>query len=117
MRPKPSHASQPLCGPNLPLVHSKVVRNFMPQRLLDQPFQIIAVASYPLVGTLKYGDSVWQMEGLKNAAVRQRASFIQSQKRTARRDSSRLKLGRRGLILDYHRYIIHTVSESRRNVA
>jgi len=45
MRPEPSHSSQPLRGPNLPLIHSKVVRNFMPERLLYQSFEIIAVAS------------------------------------------------------------------------
>jgi len=117
MRPEPAHSSQPLCGPNLPLVHSKVVRNLMPERLFYQALQVLAIVSYPLVGALKYGDSVGQMEGLKNATVRQRAPLIQSPKRAARRDSSRLKLGQRRLILDYYRYVVHPASESRGNVA
>src|SRR5260370_5106539 len=75
MRPEPSHSSQPLCGPNLPLIHSKVVRDFMPERLLDQAFQILAVACYSLVRTLEYGDSVRQMERLNNAAMYQGAPF------------------------------------------
>jgi len=45
MRPKPPHSSQPLGGPNLPLVHSKVVRDFVPERLLYQAFQILPVAN------------------------------------------------------------------------
>jgi hypothetical protein len=94
-----------------------VVRNFMPERLLYQAFQIVAVASQSLVGTLEYGDSVGQMEGLKNAAMRQRPPFVQSEKRPARRDPSRLEQGRRRLILDHYRYVIHAASESRRNVA
>ena len=83
MGPEPSHSSQPLCGPNLALVHSKVMRNFMPQRLLHQPFQMLAVTSYPLVWTLEYRDSVGQMKGLKNATMRQRSTFIQSEKRAS----------------------------------
>jgi hypothetical protein len=85
MRPEPSRSSQPLCGPNLALVHSKVMRNFMPERLLHQPFQMLAVTSHPLVGTLKYRDSVGQMKRLKNTAVRQRSTFIQSEKRAPNR--------------------------------
>jgi hypothetical protein len=94
-----------------------VVRDFMPERLLDQAFQILAVACYSLVRTLEYGDSVRQMEGLKNAAMYQGASFIQSEKCAAGRDFSCLKLGQRRLILDYYRHVIHTASESRWNVA
>ena len=59
---------------------SKVVRDFVPQRLLHQAFQIFAVASYALVGTLEYRDSVGQTEGFKYTALRQRAPFIQSKK-------------------------------------
>ena len=79
MRPQPSHSSQPLGGSNLPLVHSKVVRNFVPERLLHQPFEILAVASHPLVGTLEYGDPVGQMEGFKDTAVLKRTPFIQAE--------------------------------------
>src|SRR5579875_2959486 len=117
MRLKSSHSSQSLCGPNLPLVHSKVMRNFMPECLLDQLFQLLAAACYSLVGPLEYGDSVGQMERFKNAAMCQGTPFIQSEKRAAGRDFPRLKLGRRRLILDYYRYVIHTASESCRNVA
>jgi hypothetical protein len=117
MRPEPSHSPQPLCGPNLPLVHSKVMRNFMPERLLHQAFQMLAIASDPLVGTLEDRDSVGQTGELKNAAVRQRAPFIQSEKATARRNSFRLKLGQRRFILNYYGYVTHAPSESRRNVA
>ena len=117
MRPEPPHSSQSLRGPNLALVHSKVVRDFMPERLFHQAFQILAAASDPLVRTLEDGDSIGQLKGLKNAAVCERTSFIQSEKRAAGRDSSRLKLGRRGLIFDHDRYVIHAASESRGNVA
>src|SRR5690348_7940865 len=81
VRPEPSHPSQPLRGPNLALIHSKVMRDFMPQRLLHQTFQILAVTSEPLVRALEYRDPVGQMEGFKNATVCQRAPFIQSEKR------------------------------------
>lgn len=117
MRPEPSHSSQPLCGPNLPLVHPKVVRNFMPKRLLHQAFQILAVASHPLVRTLEYRDSIGQVEGLKNAAVRKGLPFIQSEKGAVRRNSSRFKLDHRRLIFDYYGYVIHAASKSRGNVA
>ena len=72
MRPEPSHSSQPLRGPNLPLIHPKVMRNFVPERLLYQSFEIIPIASKPLVGTLEYGDSVRQVGRLKDAAMRKR---------------------------------------------
>ena len=85
--------------------------------LLHQALQVLTIATQPLVGTLEYGDSVGQMEGLKNAAMPQWAPFIQSEKCAARRDSSRLKLGHCWLILDYYRYVVHAASESRRNVA
>jgi hypothetical protein len=94
-----------------------VVRNFMPECLLYQAFQIVAIASQPLVGALEYSDSVGQLKGLKNTAMRQRAAFIQSQKRSARRDSPRLQQRRCRLILYHYRYVIHSASESRRNVA
>ena len=45
MGPEPPHPSQALCGPNLALVHAKVVGDFMPERLLYQTLQILAVAS------------------------------------------------------------------------
>ena len=117
MRPEPPHSSQPLGSPNLPLVHSKVMRNFVPERLLYQAFQVLGSAGYPLVGTLEYGDSIGQMEGLKNTAIRQWSPFIKSKKRAARRDSSRFKQGWRRLILDDDRYVIHAASESRGDVA
>ena len=90
MRPEPPHSSQPLCSPDFSLVHSKVVRDFVPERLLDQTFQIVAAAREPFVGTLEYGDLVRQVERLKNTALGQRPPLIQSEKRAARRDSSRL---------------------------
>jgi hypothetical protein len=91
--------------------------NFVPECLLYQAFQIVVVPSQALVGTLENSDSVGQMEGFKNAAMRQRAAFVQSEKRSARRDSFRLKQNRRGLILDHYRYVIHAASESRGNLA
>ena len=57
------------------------------------------------------------MEGLKNTALRQRSPFIQSEKRAARRDSSSFKKGRRRLILNDYRHIIHAASESRGDIA
>jgi hypothetical protein len=69
------------------------------------------------MGTLEYGDSVRQMERLKDAAMRQRPPFVQSEERAAWRDSSRRNLDQRRFILDYYRDVIHSASESRRNVA
>jgi hypothetical protein len=66
---------------------------------------------------LEYGDSVRQMERLKDAAMRQRPPFVQSEERAAWRDSSRRNLDQRRFILDYYRDVIHSASESRRNVA
>lgn len=117
MRPEPSHSSQPLRSPHLPLIHSKVVRNLMPERLLYQLFEVIAVASQPLMRALEYGDSVRQMERLEDAALRQRPPLVQSEERATWRDSTRRNLDRRGFILDYNRDVIHPASESRRNVA
>ena len=76
MRPEPPHSSQPLRGPNFALIHSEVVRDFMPERLLYQSFEIVAVASQPLMRTLKYSDSIGQMERLKDAAMRKRPPFV-----------------------------------------
>lgn len=117
MRPLPPHFPQPLCCPDLPLVHSEVVRNFMPEGLLDQTFQILAVAGDALVRTLENRDPVGQLEPFKNAAMRQWASFVQPEERTAGRNSSRPKLARRRLVLHDDRHIIHAVAESRGNVA
>jgi hypothetical protein len=89
----------------------------MPKCLLYQTFQIVAVASQSLVGTLEYSDSVGQTERLKNTAMRQGPTFIQPEKGSTPRDSSRVEQTRRRLILDYYRYIIHPASESRRNLA
>jgi hypothetical protein len=46
MRPNTPHFSQSLGSPNLPLIHPKVMRDFVPQRLLDQTRQILAVARH-----------------------------------------------------------------------
>jgi hypothetical protein len=46
------------------------MRNFMPERLLHQLFQMLAVKSDPFVRALEYRDSVGQMKGLEHAAVR-----------------------------------------------
>jgi hypothetical protein len=49
--------------------------------------------------------------------MRQRPPFVQSEERAAWRDSSRRNLDQRRFILDYYCDIIHSASESRRNVA
>jgi hypothetical protein len=94
-----------------------VVRNFMPESLLHQAFQILAVASHPFVRTLEYRDLIGQMKGFKNATMRQGLPFIQSEEGAARRNSSRFKLIHRRLIFDHYGYVIHAASESRGNVA
>lgn len=76
MRPETPHSPQALGGPNLALVHSKVVGDFVPKRLLDQAFEVVAVTSEPLVGALEYRNPVGQLERLENTAVRQRPPFV-----------------------------------------
>src|SRR3954447_8594607 len=66
--------------------------------------------------TLEYGDLVRQMETFKDAATRQRSPFVQSEERAASRDSPRRNLDQRRFILDYYRDVIHSASESRRDV-
>src|SRR5947199_7411121 len=111
MRPEPPHSPQPLCSSNLPFVHSEVMRNLMPECLFHQSFQILAGAREALMGTLKYSDSVGQVERFKNTAVGKGTPFVQAEKRAARRDASRLELAGGRLILDYHSDIVHTASE------
>jgi hypothetical protein len=74
---------------------------------------MLVVTSYSLVGTLEYRNSVRQMKGLKNAAVHQRSTFIQPEKRASGGTSSGLKLRQCGLRLDYYSYVIHPAPESR----
>lgn len=76
MRPQAPHSPQALGGPNLALVHSKVMCDFMPECLLDQAFEVVAATSEALVGTLEYRDAVGQLERLENAAVRERPPFV-----------------------------------------
>ena len=69
------------------------------------------------MGALEHGDSIGQMEGLKDTAMCQRPPFVQSEKRAAEGGSARVKLACGRLILHYDRHIVHAASESRRDVA
>jgi hypothetical protein len=68
------------------------------------------------MGTLEYGDSVGQGEGLKDAALAQRPSLVQPEKRAARGHPSFPKQAGCWLIFHHHRDVIHAASESRRDI-
>ena len=56
-------------------------------------------------------------EGSKTLRCVSGPAFVHSEERAARRESSRRFLDRHRLILDYYGNVIHSTSESRRNVA
>src|SRR5438270_8981665 len=100
MRPEPLHSPQSFGSPDLPFIHPKMMRDFVPQLLLYQSLEIFAVPSDPFVRPLKNRDAIKQMETLRNAAVSQRTSFIQTEQSSPRRVAGWFELRRRGLILD-----------------
>src|ERR1019366_6233946 len=72
-------APPPLGGSNLRLVQAEIVRHFVPHGILHQPGKVLGAAGEALVRALKDGDAVGHGERLEDAALGERAAFVEPQ--------------------------------------
>ena len=73
------HATPLLCHADLRLIHSEVVSDLVPQRLLHHSLELRAIASHILMWTLEDRDAVGHGERFAYAAQRKRPAFIQAE--------------------------------------
>jgi hypothetical protein len=82
------------------------VRYLVPDGLLDQAEQVLAIARHAFVRPLINGDAVRQRETVADAAVNQRSPLIQAQ-----------QAGTRRLFLHHNRHVAHSAPKTRRDRA
>src|SRR5207248_2834164 len=73
-----ANSAFPFRAPDSALVHTEVVRDFVPDRIRDDLLQMFHAARHALVRTLINRDLIRHAERIADAAAGQRAAMIQA---------------------------------------